>query len=49
MTNQKSNYMLKSISKKITMLVAAVLAAFAAQAQDFSFAYMTDVHISEQH
>ena len=46
MTNQKSNYMLKSISKKITMLVAAVLAVFAAQAQDFSFAYMTDVHIS---
>ena len=38
--------MLKSISKKITMLVAAALAAFAAQAQDFSFAYMTDVHIS---
>ncbi len=28
------------------MLVAAVLVAFAAGAQDFSFAYMTDVHIS---
>ena len=28
------------------MLVAAVLVAFSAGAQDFSFAYMTDVHIS---
>ena len=28
------------------MLVASVLVAFAAEAQDFSFAYMTDVHIA---
>ena len=38
--------MLKSISKKCTILVAAVLLSFAAGAQDFSFAYMSDVHIS---
>ena len=46
MTNQKENHMFKSISKKCTVLVAAMLVALSAGAQDFSFAYLSDIHIS---